>query len=123
MLELRLMTMPPTETPNPATIEEPPTRARAIVCLLLNIIVFPGLGTLTSGDRTRKRTGVIQLGLGIFLIPMLVLTVLGTAIFHGVDQSTMMAWIGNFILLLVLWTVVTSVQIFREAWRKTKAGQ
>ena len=65
----------------------PLTRARAIVCLLLNVIVFPGLGTLTSGDRTRKRTGMLQLTFGILLIPLLVLTMVGGALFGGVDPG------------------------------------
>lgn len=107
----------PTEITPP---EKLPTRTRAVVSLLLNIIVFPGLGTLTSGDRTRKRTGMFQLTFGIVLIPLLVLTAFGTSVFGGVDIETVKAWVANFMLILVLWTIVTSVQIFREAWKRTK---
>lgn len=100
--------------------EKPPTRTRAIVSLLLNVIVFPGLGTLTSGDRKRKRTGVLQLGLGIMLIPLLVLTSLGGVLLGGFSPDTVKAWIGNFMMLLVVWNIVTGVQMFRDAWKRAK---
>ena len=117
--------MPPeitqTTPPQPETV---PSRSRAFLCLLLNVIVFPGLGTLASGEQKRKRTGAFQLGLGILLIPILVVVSLGGVLVGGYNPDTVKAWLGNFMLLLVLWNMMTGIQIFRDAWKKAReAGQ
>lgn len=93
------------------------------MCLLLNVIVFPGLGTLASGEKKRKRTGAFQLGLGILLIPVLVVASLGTVLVGGVSQDTVKAWLGNLMLLLVLWNLMTGIQIFKDAWKNSKRAR
>jgi hypothetical protein len=100
-----------------------PTPARAVVCLFLNVIVFPGLGTLLSGDRTRKRTGFVQLGFGAALVPVMIFVGIGMMSFQGVDPEVVKAWLSNFMMILVLWNLVTGVQIFRDAWKKARAEE
>src|SRR4051812_7640978 len=96
------------------TPDERPTPKRALLCLLLNLIVFPGLGTLASGQSSRKKTGVFQLTLGVLLVPLLVVVTLGGALFGGFDPETAKAWLGNILLILVVWNVYTGIQIFRD---------
>jgi hypothetical protein len=98
-----------------------PSRGRAFVCLLLNLIVYPGLGTLVSGDTSRRRTGLVQSVLGGLLLAVLVALTVGGAVYTG-DLETAKAWLGNILLLLVLWNVITGIQIFREAWRRAKSA-
>ena len=100
-----------------------PTPARAVVCLLLNVIVFPGLGTLLSGDRSRRGIGMIQFGFGAGLIPVMVLMGMGMIHFSGADPAVVQAWLSNGMLVLLLWTVITSVLIFRDAWKVAKARE
>lgn len=97
-----------------------PTPARAVVCLLLNLIVFPGLGTILSGDRTRRRTGFLQLGFGAGLIPFMILVGVGSMQLGGTDPEVAKAWLSNFMLLLVVWNVITGVQIFRESRQRAR---
>lgn len=94
------------------------SRKRAFACLLLNVIVFPGLGTIFSRDPERKRTGMLQLGLGALLIPLLVIAGMGGAALGGADPEVVKAWLGNFVMLLVVWNVMTGVQLLRKSWRE-----
>jgi hypothetical protein len=71
-----------------------------------------------SGDTTRRRTGVLQIGLGLFLFPLLGLVTFGYGLFAGIDPETIKAWLANFVIILVIWNIFTGVQIFREAWRE-----
>jgi hypothetical protein len=100
-----------------------PTPARAVVCLLLNLIVFPGLGTLISGDRTRRRTGFLQLGFGAGLIPFMILVGIGAMKVGGTDPEVAKAWLSNFMMVLVVWNVVTGAQIFRDSWKRARARE
>ncbi len=74
--------------------QKKPDEAIAIVSLLLNIFVLPGLGTIVAG---RTSTGVKQLVLFVVGIP-LIFVLIGIPMMIG-------AWI---------WGVVTGVQIVRE---------
>lgn len=100
--------------------EKPITRTRAALCLFLNVVVFPGLGTLISGDPSFKRTGMIQFGLGALLTPLLLLFGAGGLMLGGADPEVVKAWLLNFILILVIWNVVTGLKIFRKAWKQAK---
>lgn len=103
--------------------DKPITRGRAAICLFLNVIVFPGLGTLISGDPTLKRTGMIQFGMGALLTPLLLLFGAGGLVLGGVDPEVVKAWLLNFVLILMIWNVVTGVRIFRKAWKQAKAHE
>jgi TM2 domain-containing membrane protein YozV len=72
-----------------------PSQGIAIVALLLNILVLPGLGTLIAG---RTTPGVIQLVLFLIGIP-LSLVLIGIPLMIGM-------WI---------WALVTGIQIVQEA--------
>jgi hypothetical protein len=98
-----------------------PTLPRAVVCLLLNVIVFPGLGTLLSGEPQRRKTGFVQLGLGALLIPFMVLAGIGTLSIAGMDPDMVKAWIANFMLILVGWNLLTGVRIIGDARARAKA--
>lgn len=111
------------EEPPVVPEEKVPSIPRAVVSLLLNVIVFPGIGTLASGENKRKRVGFVQLALGLTLLPFAVITGMGGAIIAGVDPETARAWVVNFMLILVAWNMVTSVGIVRDAWRKRKNGR
>lgn len=67
----------------------------AIVCLLLNVLVIPGLGSLIAN---KKREGIWQLVLSIVGFP-LVFVLVGFPILIG-------AWI---------WGLITGVQLIKES--------
>ncbi|MEK6878020.1 MAG: hypothetical protein AABY22_00350 [Nanoarchaeota archaeon] len=67
----------------------------AIVALLLNILILPGLGSLIGG---RTRTGIIQLILVVVSIPLLFILV------------------GIPLLIAVwIWALITGIQIIKGA--------
>ena len=92
-----------------------PTLGRAIVCLILNIIVLPGLGTIASGDPKRRPTGWIQLAISLTLLPLTVASVLGSGTFSFLNNDTARAWLANFMLILALWGAGTGIGIIRDA--------
>lgn len=71
------------------------SKGLAIVCLLLNIFILPGLGSLIGG---RTKAGVWQLVLVLAGVP-LSLVLIGF-------PMILIAWI---------WSIVTGVQIIQEA--------
>jgi TM2 domain-containing membrane protein YozV len=72
------------------------TQTIAIVALLLNLLVLPGLGTIIA---KRVKTGVIQLVLFVVGIPLVLAFGLGLLLMLG-------AWI---------WSLVTGIQLIQEA--------
>ena len=72
-----------------------PTQSIAIVALLLNMFILPGLGSLIAG---RTKVGVIQVILVAVSIPLLFL-IIGIPLLIG-------TWI---------WGLVTGIQIVKEA--------
>ena len=81
------------------------------------------MGTLLSGDRTRRTTGFVQLGFGAGLVPVMILLGLGIIKFGGTDPELTQAWLGNFMFILVVWNVITGVKIFRDAWKRARAHE
>ncbi|MBI1970655.1 hypothetical protein HYS47_02835 [Candidatus Woesearchaeota archaeon] len=79
----------------PVKSQEPISQGLAIVALLLNILVLPGLGSIIGG---RTKDGVIQLVLFIVGIPL-------SFILIGLPLMFAM-WV---------WAIVTGVQIVKEA--------
>lgn len=79
----------------PVKSKEPISQGLAIVALLLNILVLPGLGSIIGG---RTKEGVIQLVLFIVGIPLSFILI-GLPLMFGM-------WI---------WAIVTGVQIVKEA--------
>lgn len=67
----------------------------AIVCLLLNVLLLPGLGSLIGG---KKKEGIWQLVLVVISIPLAIILV---GFLTGLA-----AWI---------WGIITGVQIVKEA--------
>ncbi len=67
----------------------------AIVCLLLNILILPGLGTLIA---KRTNTGVIQLVLFLIGIPLLLIII-------GIPLMVAM-WV---------WALITGIDILKKA--------
>jgi hypothetical protein len=103
-------------------MKPPLSVGRAFVCLLLNVIVLPGLGTLLSGDDSRRGTGWLQLGLGLLLLPLTVASVLGNSgFFSFLNNDTARAWLANFVLILALWGAGTGISLIREARAAKKA--
>lgn len=92
-----------------------PTLGRAVVSLILNIIVLPGLGTIASGDAKRRPTGWIQLGISLILLPLTVASVLGSGTFSFLNNDLARAWLANFMMILALWGAGTGISIIREA--------
>jgi len=71
-----------------------PSQGIAIAALILNILIFPGLGTLVGG---RTKTGLWQLILAIISLPLMFILI-GIPLFIGV-------WI---------WGLVTGIQLIKE---------
>jgi len=67
----------------------------AIVALLVNILILPGLGSIIGG---RTKTGVIQLVVAIISIPFMVL-IIGIPVFIAM-------WV---------WGIITGIQIIQGA--------
>lgn len=67
----------------------------AIVCLLLNVLLLPGLGSLIGG---KKKEGIWQLVLVIISIPLAIILI---GFLTGLA-----AWV---------WGIITGVQIVKEA--------
>lgn len=78
-----------------APAEKKPTQTMAIVALLLNILVLPGLGTLIAG---RTKTGIWQIVLAVVSIPLFF-------VFVGF-LTGLAAWI---------WGLVTGIQLVKES--------
>ena len=84
-----------------------PNQTLAIVCLILNIIILPGLGSLIGG---KIKQGIWQLSLfiGGFAIGIfLTLTIVGAVI--GIPLMIILpviAWI---------WGIITGVELIKEA--------
>lgn len=76
------------------------SQALAIVCLILNVIILPGLGTLIARTTQKKeiKSGVWQLVLFIVGIP-LILVIIGIFAMVG-------AWI---------WALVESINFLKES--------
>lgn len=74
-----------------------PDQAMAIVGLILNIAVFPGLGTVIGGGEKYKTTGILQLAISIVSIPLMFI-IIGIPLFFGM-------WI---------WALITGVNMMRE---------
>jgi TM2 domain-containing membrane protein YozV len=70
----------------------------AIVGLILNIIILPGLGTLVGGGKSRVTTGILQLVLFLIGIPLSIV-IIGIPLMIGM-------WI---------WALVTGIQMVKEA--------
>jgi TM2 domain-containing membrane protein YozV len=70
----------------------------AIVGLILNIIILPGLGTLVGGGKSRVTTGILQLVLFLVGIPLSIILI-GIPLMIGM-------WI---------WALVTGIQMVKEA--------
>jgi len=88
-------------------------QALAIVCLVLNVLLLPGLGSLIYG---KTREGIWQI----------VLHVLGVIlIFSGIllSVSVILLWIGVPMIILGtfasagawIWSLVTGIQIIKES--------
>ena len=75
--------------------EKKPSEAIAIVALLLNLLILPGLGSLIGGKIT---PGIIQLVLFIIGVPLCLVLI-------GIPM-VLVAWI---------WGIVTGVQLIQEA--------
>ena len=76
-----------------------PSKGIAIVALLLNILILPGLGSLICG---RTKAGVLQLVFSVIAI-ILNITLIGLII--GIPLGIAM-WI---------WALVTGIQIIKES--------
>ena len=76
-----------------------PDKTLAIVGLILNILVLPGLGTIIAG---RTKPGVIQLVLSIVGLG-LTLTIIGAII--GIP----------LIIAMWIWALVSGIKIVQEA--------
>ena len=103
-----------------AAPSRPPTLLKAIGCFLLNVVVFPGVGTLAGGEQKRRATGWTQVVFGLVLLPLIVVAAMGGALFSGMDIAVVQAWLTNFMLILVIWNVVTGAKMVREAWKRSK---
>ncbi len=72
-----------------------PSQGIAIVALILNILVLPGLGSIIGG---RTRDGIIQLVLFLVGIPLSLILV-------GIP----------LVIAMWIWGIVTGVQLVKEA--------
>ncbi|MBS3168032.1 hypothetical protein J4216_02840 [Candidatus Woesearchaeota archaeon] len=72
-----------------------PDKTLAIIGLLINVLIFPGLGTIIGG---KTKTGIIQLVLMVVSIPLM-LVLIGFLLAFGI-------WI---------WGIVSGVQLIQEA--------
>ena len=89
---------PITEPTPVATVAAAPTKDNtlAIVGLVLNILIIPGLGTLISGGPELKKSGIWQLVLAIVSVPLM-FVIVGFPLYLGV-------WI---------WGIVTGVKMLQ----------
>lgn len=83
------------------------SEALAIVSLLINLVVLPGLGSLVGG---RKKEGIIQLTLlfgGFFVGLMLILSIIGIPLgIPIIIIGPLIAWV---------WGIITGIGLIREA--------
>jgi TM2 domain-containing membrane protein YozV len=73
-------------------------KSMAIVGLILNILILPGLGTLIGGGPSLKKTGIIQLVVALVSIPLMLVLI-------GIISYLAM-WI---------WGIVTGIQMVQTA--------
>ncbi len=90
--------------------QQPPARkpdnTLAIVGLLLNILILPGLGSLIGG-RTEEGIWQIALSVGsVILMFILIITVIGVLLLPFVFLLPLAAWI---------WGLITGIQMVSEA--------
>lgn len=78
----------------------PVSQAVAIVALLLNILIWPGLGSLIAGEQVGWAQGFLMLG-GVFLAIILI----GIPMMLG-------AWI---------WGIITGVELLRRSESQPRA--
>ena len=81
----------------------------AIVALILNVLVLPGLGSLIGG---RAKEGVLQIALflgSIILGVFLILTFIGAVI------GVLLLFLGS--ILVWIWGIITSAEIIKEAYK------
>lgn len=72
-------------------------KGTAILCLVLNMIVIPGIGSFLGN---KKKTGLSQIGISIISFPL------------------MYFYIGLILFPIVwIWGVITGIQILKEADR------
>jgi len=109
------VTLPPAYAPPPIHVHvapAPPPAGKpismgvAVVGLILNILVWPGLGSLVGGEMIGWAQGFLAL-LGIFLILTIVGIVFGVPLIVGM-------WI---------WGIVTGVQMINRASAQQQAAQ
>lgn len=90
------------------TARKKPSQAIAIVALLLNILIIPGLGSIVGG---KTKAGIIQLclllGGGVFVFVGIPLSL----ILIGLP---LMAVGGIMVLASWIWGIVTGIQLIRE---------
>lgn len=104
----------PTAAPPPAmpappaapAAQRPPTQGIAIAALLLNVLVWPGLGTLVA-----SRVG-IGLAQGFLMLLGLLLTITILFLFVGIPLMVGM-WV---------WGLITGIQLLQES-NAAQAGQ
>ena len=81
----------------------------AVIALLLNILLLPGLGTLIAG---RITTGIIQVVLLFLSWILIVVGVLFLAFLIGIPILI----IGCLLSLSVwIWSLITGIQLIKEA--------
>jgi hypothetical protein len=97
----------------------PPSRApiRAIAGLLLNVIVLPGLGTLVSGDPKFRRTGWIQMGLSIIVVPFIAIAATLAWAPPGLDPAELRGILSKVMIVLGVWSALISVWILFRTWK------
>lgn len=86
-----------------------PGQAIAIVALLLNILVLPGLGSIVGG---RTKVGIIQLCL---LVGGVVFVIVGIPLSLILVGLPLVAVGGIMALASWVWGIVTGVQLVRES--------
>jgi hypothetical protein len=91
--------------------------------LLLNAVVFPGLGTLASGQNEHRKTGRLQIAGGIVVVLILLVAQVVAMVVYGKSPEEVMSLAKYFYFVffaLFLWSCLTGLLLVRKAIRQSK---
>src|SRR4030042_6389046 len=100
-------------------------KASSVGCLLINIFVFPGLGTLMTG---KVKTGILQMSVSLFGF-LLLFTTFGKFIFVGLFRDmiaidttishllTAVVYLGAPMMIISwLWGLISGIRIVKNSF-------
>jgi len=86
---------------------------RAIIALILNIVLWPGLGSVVGG---RIKVGIIQMVTYIIAVFMFAIPITVSAIVDISTVYSIVAIVGVVAMITIfIWGIITGVKIIKES--------